>query len=117
MEFPSCSGPVTMEIGPNQPVSASVADALLAADEGERIVISRICWECGWTEDRSVSLDSVETTDGDTHTVERAALLDDIMQEATAIDDLATLKDALAEVRRQRRLEPSTADTEEDTTE
>ncbi|MBB6647799.1 hypothetical protein H5V44_16165 [Halobellus sp. MBLA0160] len=82
-----------------------MADAVLAADEDEQIVVTRHCWACGWSEERSVSIDSIEITEGDTHAVERAALLDDIMTEATAIDDLATLENALAEVRRQRRLE------------
>ena len=94
-----------MEVGPDQPVSASVADALLAAGEAEQIIVARNCWACGWTEERSVVIDSIETTEGDADAVERAALLDDIMREATAIDSLATLKATLAEVRRQRRLE------------
>ena len=53
-----------MEVGPNHPLSASVADALLAADEDEQIVIARNCWACGWREERSVSIDSIETTEG-----------------------------------------------------
>ena len=36
------------------------------------------------------------------------------MREATAIDDLATLEDALAEIRRQRRLEPIASDSADD---
>jgi hypothetical protein len=94
-----------MEVGPTHPISASVADVLLAADEDEQIVVARNCWACGWSEERSVSIDSIET-----HAVERAALLDDIMSEATAIDDLTTLEDALTEVRRQRRLKTAGAD-------
>ncbi len=114
MECPACGGPVTMEVGPDYPLSASVADALLAADEDEQIVIARNCWACGWREERSVSIDSIETTKGDAHAVERAALLDDIMDEATAIDDLTTLEDTLAEVRRQRRLKTAGADATDD---
>lgn len=114
MECPACGGPITMEVGPDQPLSASVADALLAAAEDEQIIIARNCWACGWTEERSVVIDSIETTEGDTDAVERAALLDDIMNEATAIDDLKTLKDALAEIRRQRRLEPTASDSADD---
>jgi len=99
-----------MEVGPDHPLSASVADALLAADEDEQIVVARNCWACGWSEGRSVCIDTIETTKGDTHAVKRAALLDDIMSEATAIDDLTTLEDTLAEVRRQRRLTTDGAD-------
>jgi hypothetical protein len=103
-----------MEVGPDQPLSASVADALLAAAEDESIFVARDCWACGWSEERSVIIDSIETTEGDSQAIERAALLDDIMSEAEAIDELATLEDALAEVRRQRRLETAGSDSPED---
>ena len=36
------------------------------------------------------------------------------MSEVTAIDDLATLEDALAELRRQRRLETTASDSADD---
>ena len=114
MECPACGGPVTMEVGPDQPLSASVVDALLTGGEDEQIIIARNCWTCGWTEERSVVIDSIETTEGDTDAVERAALLDDIMSETTAIDNLATLKDALAEIRRHRRLETTASDSADD---
>lgn len=104
-----------MEVGPDQPLSASVTDALLAADEAEQVIITRNCWACRWTEDRSVVIDSIETTEGDADAVERAALLDDIMSEATAIDELATLEDALLEIRRQRRLETTASGSAADT--
>ena len=65
-----------MEVGPDQPVSATVADALLAATEDEQIMISRNCWACGWAEERAVVIDSIETTENDTDAVERAVLLD-----------------------------------------
>lgn len=114
MECPACGGPVTLEVGPDQPLSASVADALLAGDEDEQIIVARNCWTCGWSEDRSVVIDSIETTEGDADAVERATLLDDIMREATAIDDLGALEDALAEIRRQRRLETTASDSPDD---
>lgn len=114
MECPACGGPVTMDVGPDQPLSASVADALLAAVEDELIIVTRDCWACGWSEERSVVIDSIETTEGDAQAVERAALLDDIMHEATSIDDLGTLEDALAEIRRQRRLEAAASGSPED---
>lgn len=103
-----------MEVGPDQPLSASVADVLLAATEDEQIIVARNCWACGWGEERSVVIDSIETTEGDATAVERAALLDDIMSEVTAIDDLGTLEDALAEIRRQRRLETTASSSPED---
>lgn len=103
-----------MEVGPDQPLSVSVADALLTAVEDEQIIVARNCWACGWTEERSVVIDSIETTEGDAQAVERAALLDDIVNEATAIEDLGTLENALAGVRRQRRLEPTASDSADD---
>lgn len=114
MECPTCGGPVTMEVGPDQPLSASVTDALLAATEDEQIIVARNCWACGWSEERLVVIDSIEKTEGDADAVERAAFLDDIMREATAIDSLATLEDALAEIRRQRRLETTASDSTDD---
>jgi hypothetical protein len=115
MDCPMCSGPVTLEIGPEQPISAALTDVVLAAEEGERIEITRVCWECGWHEERHLRVESIETTPGDAADAERAALIDTITDELGAIENLATLEDALAEIRRQRRLELSTGDTEEET--
>ncbi|MFC6723960.1 hypothetical protein ACFQE1_06145 [Halobium palmae] len=91
-----------------------MADALLAGDEDEQIIVARNCWACGWAEERSVVIESIEKTEGDTNAVERAALLDDIMSQATAIDGLATLEEALTEIRRQRRLEPTASGSPKD---
>lgn len=112
MECPACGGPVTLEVGPDRPPSASVVDAVLAADTDEPIVIDRTCWNCGWQETRHVRVDSIKTTAGDAAAIERARLLDEITEELDGIDRLATLEDVLAAVRRQRRLE-LTSDEEE----
>lgn len=117
MNCPACGSSVTLEVGPNNPLSASLTDALLAADEDECIEVSRNCWDCGWHEERRLRVASIETIEGDETAVERAALVDEITDELAAIESLATLEDALAEIRRQRRLEPSTADTDADTPE
>jgi len=114
MECPVCGGPVTMEPGPDQPMSASVADAVLAAGEDEQIVVNRNCWACGWTEERSMVINSIETTTGDPEVGERAILIKNIMSEAEEIQSLETLKDALAEMRRQRRLETTVTDSTDD---
>jgi len=116
MDCPACDSPVTLEVGPKQPLSASLPDALLAAEEDECIEITRNCWTCGWNEDRQIRVESIETTEGDEAAIERAVLLNEITDELSAIDSLATLKDTLAEVRRQRRLEPTTTETDRDTT-
>jgi hypothetical protein len=117
IDCPACAFSATLEVGPDHPLSPSLTDALLAADEDECIEASRNCWNCGWHEARQVRVASIETTEGDETAIERAALLDEITDELAAIDRLATLEDTLAEIRRQRRLEPSMADTGADTPE
>lgn len=117
MDCPACGGPVTLEIGPNRLPSTSLTDAVLDAAENECLDVLRTCWDCGWQEERRLRIEAIETTVGDDAVIERAALLEKITDELAAIEDLKTLEDALAEVRRQRRLEPSTEDTNEDTME
>jgi hypothetical protein len=103
-----------MEVGPTLPPSASVVKALLAADAEEQLELSRTCWECGWQETRVVRIDSIETTTGDAHTIERAALIDEITSELEAIDSLDTLEEALAEF---RQLEADTSEVADEHTE
>jgi len=91
-----------------------LTDAVLDAAADERLDVLRTCWECGWQEERRLRVEAIDTTAGDDAVIERAALLERITDELAAIEDLGTLEDALAEVRRQRRLEPSTEDTNED---
>lgn len=117
MDCPVCGSPVTLEVGPNRPLSTSLPDVLLAADEDEHIEITRDCWDCGWQEARQIRVESIDTTAGDETAVERAAVVDEITDELAAIDLVATLKDALAEIRRQRRTDAATADTDGDSTE
>ncbi len=117
MECPACGGPVTLEVGPDQSLSTSLTDALLAADEDACIDISRNCWDCGWQEVRQIRVESIDTTDGDKVAVKRTSLIEEITDELAEIERLATLKDTLAEVRRQQRMEPSTDSTEDGTTE
>jgi len=109
MECPECDGPVTVEVGRGQPLSTSILDTLLDADEDEDLIILRDCWACGWDEERSVVIESIETTPGDTDAIERTELLNEIMREASKIDSTATLEDAFAELRRKRRLETGVA--------
>ncbi|OVE82901.1 hypothetical protein [Natronolimnobius baerhuensis] len=115
MDCPSCGGSVTLETGPDRPLSTSVASAILAADEDEQIVITQNCWNCGWCEERYIRVESLETAEGDDVAIKRAALIDEITDELTAIDSLATLEDARAEIRRQRRLEPSSKESTDKT--
>lgn len=117
MDCPACGGSVTLEIEADRPPSTSLTNTLLNAAEDDRIDIVRDCWDCGWQEERRLRVEAIETTAGDVDAIERAALLEEISDELPAIEDLATLEDTLAEVRRQRRLEPSAEDTDKDTTE
>lgn len=118
MDCPACGGSlVTLEIDPEQPISASLSDVILGAEEDERIDITRTCWACNWREVRHIHVKSIETTTGDEAAVERAGLIDEITDELAAIENLDALESALAEVRRQRRLELSTADTDADSSE
>ncbi|SFQ15946.1 MULTISPECIES: hypothetical protein [Halolamina] len=117
MDCPACGGPVTLEVGPDRLPSTSLSDAVLDAAEGERLGVVRTCWDCGWQEERWLRVEAIETTAGDADAIERARLLEEITDELAAIEALGTLEDTLAEVRRQRRLEPAAEDTNEDVTE
>lgn len=117
MDCPACGGSVTLEVGPDRPPSTSLSDAVLDAAEDERLDIVRTCWDCGWQEERQLRVEAIETTAGDADAIECARLLEAITDELEAIEALGTLEDTLAEVRRQRRLEPAAEDTNENATE
>ena len=117
MDCPACGGPVTLEVGPDRLPSTSLTDAVLDAAADERLDVLRTCWDCGWQEERRLRVEAIETTAGDADAIERARLLEEITDELAAIEALGTLEDTLAEVRRQRRLEPAAEDTNEDATE
>jgi len=117
MDCPACGGPITLEVGPDRLPSTSLSDAVLDAAEDDRLDVVRTCWDCGWHEERRLRVEAIETTAGDDAVIERAALLEEITDELAAIEDLRTLEDALAEVRRQRRLESAADDTNENATE
>lgn len=117
MDCPACGSPVTLEVGPNRPLSASVTDAVLAAEEDERIEVTRDCWNCGWHETRQIRVESVDTTAGDETTVERAVLVDEITDELAEIGRVTTLEKLLAETRQHRGTDSVTADTDDQTTE
>ena len=117
MDCPACGGPVTLEVGPDRPPSTSLSDAVLDAAEDERLDVVRTCWDCGWQEERRLRMEAIETTAGDADAIERARLLEKITDELEAIEDLGTLEDTLAEIRRQRRLEPAAEDMNENATE
>jgi len=114
MDCPACDSPVTLEVGPECPISTSLRDAVLAAAPDELLEVTRSCWNCGWHEERQLRVESIDTTAGDETTVERAALMDEITDELAGIDDVAILEDALAEIRRQRRLESQHDETSEE---
>jgi hypothetical protein len=117
MDCPACGGPVTLEVGPDRPPSTSLSDAVLDAAEDDCLDVVRTCWDCGWQEERRLRVEAIDTTAGDADAIERACLLEEITDELAAIESLGTLEDTLAEIRRQRRLEPAAEDTNENATE
>jgi len=117
MNCPACGSSVTLEVGPDWPPSTSLSDAIFAVDEDERIEVTRDCWDCGWHEVRQLRVESIDTTEGDEAAVERAALVDEITDDLATITDSTTLEEIRAEIRRQRRHNQATTDTEEETSE
>ena len=116
MDCPACGSPVTLEVGPDRPLSTSLSDVVLAAEADEQIEVTRDCWDCGWHETRPLRVASIDTTAGDETAVERAALIDEITDELAGIESVDTLEELLATIRRHRDTEPATTDTD-DTTE
>jgi hypothetical protein len=92
----------------------SLPDAILGAEEDERIEITRDCWNCGWHETRELRVHSIDTTADDAAAIERASLVDEITEELVGIEDLATLKDVLAEIRQHQRSGGLADDTDDD---
>jgi predicted nucleic acid-binding Zn-ribbon protein len=117
VDCPTCGSPLTLEVGPERPLSTSLRDAVLAAEADERLEITRACWDCGWQEVRQVHVESIDTTTGDEATVERATLLNEISDELAALENVETLEDALVKIRRQRQLESHPNEPGEDTPE
>jgi len=115
MDCPACGSPVTLEVGPDRPLSTSLSDAVLAAEEDERIEVTRDCWDCGWHETRQLRIESVDTTAGDETAVKRAALIGEITDELAAIGSVDTLEETLAAIRRQRATDPTRTDTDDET--
>ena len=115
MDCPACGSPVTLEVGPDRPLSTSLSDAVLAAEEDERIEVTRDCWDCGWHETRALRVASIDTTAGDETAVERAALIDEITDELGDIESVDTLEETLAAIRRHRAADPATTDTDDET--
>jgi len=117
MDCPACGISVTIEVGPDRPLSTSLRDAVLGADEEERIEVTQDCWNCGWHETRELCVASIDTTAGDAAVIERAALVDEITDEVAAIDSVETLEEILAAIRRQRGTDSAMSDTDDDATE
>ena len=114
MDCPACGSPVTLEVGPDRPLSTSLSDAVLAAEADEQIEVIRDCWDCGWHETRALRVASIDTTAGDETAVERAALIDEI-DELGEIDTVDTPEEMLAAIRRQRATDPATTDADDAT--
>lgn len=114
MDCPECGSTAnTIELGPEVSPMSSVTRAILNADEGDTIGVTRVCWECGWCEIRRVRMDSIHMESGDDSIKRRKNLISEVNAELEEIQHLTSLRDALAEVKRVRRLEPSNKDINE----
>lgn len=109
--------PLTLDVGQERPLSTSLLDAVLAADENERIEITRDCWDCGWHEARQTRVESIDRAEGDGAAVERSELIDEIVAELAAIDSVAILEDTLDDIRQHRRRHSVAIDTDTDLSE
>lgn len=108
MNCPACGSRfVTVEPGPDVSPLSRVADAVLKAEQGDALRVARHCWDCGWGETRALELVSIETEPGDMSVQRRRRLIEAVNTELGAIQSTDSLHDALAEVERIRRLEPS----------
>ncbi|GGL36419.1 hypothetical protein GCM10009037_20020 [Halarchaeum grantii] len=104
MECPDCSGSyVSREVGPRWPPSTQLGDAIVDLEDGERAVLHRQCWTCGWSEARHITLTEIETEHGDSETVAHQQRLTELVDELEQIDDTETLEAILQDIRDQRR--------------
>jgi hypothetical protein len=113
MDCPACGSSVTLEVGPDRPLSTSLSDAVLAAEEDEQIEVTRDCWDCDWHETRALRVTSIDMTAGDETAIERAALIDEITDELASIGSVDTLEETLAAIREQRETDSATIDTDD----
>jgi len=115
MDCPACGAPLPLEVGPEQPFLTSLHDAVLTAEADERLEITRACWDCGWQEVHQVRVESINTITGDEAAVERAGLIDEVNDDLAGVENVDTLEEALATIRRHRDTEPATTDTNDTT--
>ncbi len=101
MKCPDCGEPLTIEVGPDIPPTISVVDAICVASENETIEISRVCWTCGWLEERCVRVESIDISPDDDKVAKRANLLAEITDELHTIEDLATLESIRTRVKQR----------------
>ncbi len=70
MDCPACGSPLTLDVRGERPLSTSLSDAVLAADEDKCIEITRDCWDCDWHEARQIRVESIDRAEGDEAAVE-----------------------------------------------
>jgi hypothetical protein len=100
MNCPDCASTMTGRevISPDRNIASmgrasSVIERLAVDDQLE---FETICWDCGWTETRTLTLTAIDETHGDPVTA-----LEERVENLEA--DLATATDRLETVRTQRR--------------
>lgn len=112
MDCPECgSATVTIDLdsdpGSDIPPTLSITDAILELAESEAIGVTRLCWECGWRETRTVTVDAVDVESGDESVAERRRIIKGVNAELEQIDESASLREVLAETERVRQQEPT----------
>lgn len=104
MRCPDCgSRRVTVEPGPEVSPSSIVTRAVMQADEGDAIEVSRVCWACGWEETRHVTLAAIRIERGDESVIRRKRLIDEVNTELEGIPGESSHREALSAVQSIRR--------------
>jgi len=117
MDCPACGCPIALEVGPDRRFRRRFPTQSLQRRRTSESRLPEIVGTVGGHETRRIRIESIDTTAGDEAAIERAVLIDEIIDELEGIDQVATLEDLLAETRRQRRTDATTADTDGDVTE
>jgi len=93
MDCPDCgSTKITSEVGPEQATGTNLETAIFSADEGSSVQVVHQCWNCGWEETRTVTVDEVTVKHGDKEVIEHSRLVSQLIAAAQSIEDTDKLE-------------------------